>query len=57
MLRISSTGGYNSSGNYSAGAHDQTITLQGVNLFTAFGAANDNAVIQELLNRQKLIVD
>ncbi|MBK7238093.1 MAG: type I secretion C-terminal target domain-containing protein [Sterolibacteriaceae bacterium] len=57
VLRISSTGGYNSSGNYSAGAHDQTITLQGVNLFTAFGAANDNAVIQELLNRQKLIVD
>ena len=57
VLRVSSAGGYNSAGDYAAAQHNQTITLQGVNLFTAFGAANETAVIQELLNRQKLIVD
>lgn len=38
---------------------DQIINLTGVDLFTAYGATagNDNAVIHELLNQHKLVVD
>ena len=58
VIRVSSAGGF-AGGTYVAGQEDQRITLSGVNLFgVAFGnPGNDNAVIQELLNRQKLIVD
>ena len=58
VIRISSAGGF-AGGTYVAGQEDQRITLTGVDLFGALGVApgNDSAVIQELLNRQKLIVD
>jgi Ca2+-binding RTX toxin-like protein len=58
VVRVSSTGGF-AGGTYSVGAHDHTITLSGTDLFASYGAApgNDSAVLQELLNRSKLIVD
>ncbi len=58
VVRVSSTGGF-TGGTYIAGAHDHTIALSGTDLFAAYGVApgNDSAVLQELLNRSKLIVD
>ena len=59
VIRISSTGGF-ASGTYSAAAEDQRITLTGVDLRTGLGLASnatDNQIIQELLTRQKLVVD
>ncbi|WP_341889712.1 Ig-like domain-containing protein [Variovorax sp. YR752] len=58
-IRISSTGQY-TDGAYSAGATDQTIVLQGVDLPGALGlgsGATDAQIVQELLTRGKLIVD
>jgi hypothetical protein len=58
-IRISSSGGF-TGGTYAAGAEDQRITLTGVDLRTGMGLAStatDNQVIQELLNRNKLVVD
>jgi len=54
VVHISSSGGFSSG--YSAAAEDQSITLQGVDLVTAFGG-NDQLIIQDLLNRGKLITD
>ena len=53
-IQISSTGAF-SGGNYAA-ATDQTIVLQNVNLFTG-GLTTDQQVIQDLLNKSKLVVD
>ncbi|WP_138512688.1 retention module-containing protein [Rhodoferax bucti] len=60
VLRISSTGGF-TGGTYSAAATDQQIVFQGVtNLGDSLGlgtAATDAQIIQELINRGKLIMD
>jgi large repetitive protein len=60
IIRISSSGGF-TGGGFVSGAHDQTITLENVNLrsagFGLTGSATDAQIIQELLNRQKLTVD
>ncbi len=53
IIHISSTGGFG--GGYSAAKEDQSITLTGVDLVTGF--ANDQAIIQQLLDDNKLIVD
>jgi Ca2+-binding RTX toxin-like protein len=56
IVRISSTGGF-ANGEYNAGAEDQRITLQGIDLRTALGLgsnAGDDQILQELLNRNKL---
>ena len=58
-IRISSSGGF-TGGTYAAGAEDQRITLTGVDLRTGLGltaGATDNQIIQELLNRNKLVTD
>jgi hypothetical protein len=52
-VQISSSGGFVNG--YNAGAVDQTIVLQGVNLTSGF--STDNQVIQDLLNRGKLVTD
>src|SRR5262249_8800347 len=52
-IQISSTGGF--AGGYNAGAVDQTIVLQGVNLLASL--TTDAQVIQDLLNRGKLVTD
>jgi len=54
IVHISSSGGFSSG--YSAAAEDQTITLQNIDLVTAFGG-NDQLIIQDLVNRGKLITD
>jgi Ca2+-binding RTX toxin-like protein len=59
VIHISSSGGF-ASGSYSAAAEDQRITLQGVDLRSSLGlggGASDNDIIQELVNRGKLITD
>lgn len=60
VLRISSTGGF-TGGTYSAAATDQQIVFQGVaNLGNSLGlgtTASDAQIIQELINRGKLITD
>ncbi len=53
IVHVSSTGGFG--GGYSPGNEDQSITLTGVDLVTGF--ANDQAIIQQLLDDNKLIVD
>jgi hypothetical protein len=53
VVHVSSTGGF--SGGYVAAREDQTITLSGIDLVT--GYANDQAIIQKLLDDNKLIVD
>ncbi|MCW5658842.1 MAG: tandem-95 repeat protein [Burkholderiaceae bacterium] len=58
-IRISTTGQF-ANGNYSAGAEDQSIVLQGVDLPNGLGlasGASDAQIIQELINRGKLLVD
>jgi len=58
-IHISSSGGF-TDGVYSAAQEDQTIVLSGVNLATAFGLTNsatDSQIIQEMVNRGKLLVD
>jgi large repetitive protein len=59
IIRISSSGGF-AGGTYAAGVEDQRIVLSGLNLRTALGlttTATDNQVLQDLLNKGKLIVD
>jgi large repetitive protein len=61
VIRISSSGGF-TAGTYSEGAEDQRIILQGVDLRSAaaFGlnpSASDNDIIQQLLQRGKLVTD
>ena len=53
IVHVSSTGGFTSG--YAAGAEDQMITLNNVDLVTGF--ANDNAIIANLLSNNKLITD
>jgi Ca2+-binding RTX toxin-like protein len=53
VLHVSSTGGF--SGGYAPAKEDQTITLTGIDLVS--GYANDQAIIQKLLDDNKLIVD
>jgi Mg-chelatase subunit ChlD len=52
-IQISSGGGFVNG--YNVGAVDQTIVLQGVNLLSGF--STDLQVIQDLLNRGKLVTD
>ncbi len=54
VLHVSSSGGFSSG--YSAGAEDQTITLNGIDL-TATGTLTSQQVIQDLLNNNRLTVD
>ena len=53
IVQISTTGAF--SGGFNASAVDQSITLQGVNLTS--GLASDQLIIQDLLNKSKLLVD
>ncbi|CAG1018901.1 partial Hemolysin, chromosomal, partial [Burkholderiaceae bacterium] len=53
-IAISSNGGF--SGGYSASAVDQTIVLQSVDL-TSGGVLTDQQIIQDLLQKSKLVVD
>ena len=57
-INISSTGGF-AGGNYIAGAEDQRIVLNGVNLYNVTGAANGNEtdLLQRLLANGSLVVD
>jgi hypothetical protein len=55
-IRISHSGGF-ANGTYSSGAEDQHVTLTGVNLFTAYGDSTSAALLQHLLNNNKLITD
>ncbi|MBC7993310.1 MAG: type I secretion C-terminal target domain-containing protein, partial [Rhizobacter sp.] len=54
-IQISSSGAY--SGGFNAGATDQSITLQGVDLTSAGAFNTDQQIIQDLLSKSKLIVD
>jgi surface adhesion protein len=54
VIQISANGGFSSG--FNAGAIDQTIVLQGVNL-TASGTLTDQQIIQTLLNNNKLLTD
>ena len=63
VIHISSAGRFAGTGVWGAGEagkEDQTITLTDVDLRTALGlttSASDAQVLQELLNRKKLLVD
>jgi hypothetical protein len=52
-VHISTTGGF--SGGYVPNQEDHAITLQGVDLIGGF--STDQQVIQDLLNKGKLITD
>jgi surface adhesion protein len=54
-IQISSAGGF--SGGFQASAVDQTIVLQSVDLSSAGAFTTDQQIIQDLLNKSKLIVD
>lgn len=55
-VHISSTGGF--AGGFATGAEDQTVVLQGVDLYASVGVnATDQQIIQDLLNKGKLITD
>jgi Ca2+-binding RTX toxin-like protein len=55
-VHISSTGGF--SAGYLSGAEDQMVILEGVDLYAIVGAnATDQQIIQDLLNKSKLITD
>jgi len=58
VVHVSTTGGF-AGGNYDPTHEDQTIVLHNVNLLNDGTAAllNDNAVIQDLLKNNRLIVD
>jgi Ca2+-binding RTX toxin-like protein len=53
VVHVSTNGGY--AAGFNASLDVQTITLQNVDLVTGFG--NDQAIIQDLLTKQKLITD
>lgn len=53
IVHVSSNGAF--SGSYHSANEVQTITLEGVDLVTGF--ANDQAIIADLISRQKLITD
>jgi surface adhesion protein len=54
VIQLSSGGGFASG--FNAGAIDQTVVLQGVDL-TSAGTLSDQQIIQDLLTRGKLVVD
>ena len=61
VIRVSSAGGF-VGGAYAVGAEDERIVLQGVDfratsVFGLGAAATDNEIIQQLLQRGKLLVD
>ncbi|MBC7405482.1 MAG: type I secretion C-terminal target domain-containing protein [Cytophaga sp.] len=58
VLHISKNGGF-SGGVFSAGAEDQTIIIEGVNLYTAVtaGVVNETLLLQTLIKNGSLIVD
>ncbi|MET1491998.1 VCBS domain-containing protein, partial [Uliginosibacterium paludis] len=58
VVHVSTTGGF-TNGVYDASKENQTIVLQNVNLLTdgTSSLLNDNAVIQDMLNNKRLIVD
>ena len=53
IIHISSNGEY--AAGFNANSDVQTVTLTGVDLVTGF--ANDQAIIADLLSKQKLITD
>jgi Ca2+-binding RTX toxin-like protein len=58
-FRISSTGGF-SGGTYNSAVEDQRIVLEGVDIRASLGLAanaSDNAILQTLIDRAKLLVD
>ena len=57
-IHVSTTGAF-TGGTYSAAAEDQTIVLQNVDLLHdgTTTLLNDNAVIQDLLKNNRLVVD
>ena len=57
-VRVSSTGGF-TGGTYTAGAEDQRIVLNGVNLYsvTSAAAGNETDLLQRLLANGTLVVD
>ncbi|MED5620099.1 immunoglobulin-like domain-containing protein [Ideonella sp. BN130291] len=55
LIQISSKGGF--SGGFNAGAVDQTITLQSVDLTAGGLLHTDQQIIQDLINKSKLLVD
>ncbi|MFZ5545857.1 MAG: type I secretion C-terminal target domain-containing protein [Pseudomonadota bacterium] len=55
VIQISSRGGF--SGGFNAGAVDQTITLQNVDLTGGGLLSTDQQIIQDLINKSKLLVD
>jgi VCBS repeat-containing protein len=57
VVQVSSSGGF--AGGFNAGAIDQTITLQGqwVDLTASGSLGSDQQIIQDLLNKGKLITD
>jgi VCBS repeat-containing protein len=64
LIHVSSGGNFSGNGTWSAaqaGAEDQTIVLQGItdlrSALSLDAAASDHQVIQELVNRSKLLVD
>ena len=54
-IQISSGGGF--SGGYNASAVDQSIVLQNVDLTSGGVLATDQQIIQDLLQKSKLVVD
>jgi hypothetical protein len=54
-VHVSTTGGF--AGYYSAGEEDQTIILSGVDLTAGGSLTTDQQIIQDLLNKGKLITD
>ena len=55
LIQISSGGGF--VGGFNAGKIDQTIVLQNTDLTSSGALTTDQQIIQDLLNKSKLIVD
>jgi VCBS repeat-containing protein len=56
VLHISSNGGF-AGGTFNAGAEDQRITLQGVDLYNATSTSTETGLLQELLRKGTLVID
>ena len=56
MISISTNGGY-TGGTFVAGATDQKIVLQGVDLTNSGALSTDSQIIQDLLTKGKLSAD
>ncbi|MGE5648788.1 MAG: cadherin-like domain-containing protein [Bacillota bacterium] len=55
IVHVSSNGGFNNG--YSAGAEDQKLVLSNVDLAALYNTTSDGAIIQHLLQNNKLITD